>query len=146
MEVFIAIDGYTLKSGFVIKEICYIYRNGDFNHYLIRNPERILSESERRTVRYTINHLNNLCYFDGDIPYNLISTLLEHLCNFKLYTYGEIAVKVLQEYLPNTEIENIQNHGYKMPATLPDSKCFRSHNQRYCAKAKAFDIKKYLGL
>ena len=144
MKVFIAIEGCTLKSGFVIKEICYIYKNGDYNHFLIKNPDRLSSESERRTIRYTTKHLNNLCYFDGDIPYDMIPSLLNHLNDAKLYTYSDIAEKVLQVYLPNTEIENIQNQGYKMPAVLPNSGCFRAHTQRYCAKAKALDIKKYL--
>ena len=116
-----------------------------YNQYLIKNPERILAESERRTVQYTTQNLNNLCYFEGDIPYNMIPTLLNPLKDCKLYTYSVMAVKVLQIYLADTFIENIQNQGYKMPATLPDSKCFRAHNQRYCAKAKALEIMKYMG-
>ena len=145
MKIIISIEGYTLTSGFIIKEICYIYQNGEYNHYLIRNPERPLTENERRTVRYTTQHLNNLDYFEGDIPYTLIPSLLSHLRDYKLYTYSDIAVKVLQSYLPTTSIENIQDQGYKMPCILPNPGCFKMHNPRYCAKSKALKVKRYLG-
>ena len=97
-----------------------------------------------RTFRYTTQNLNNLCYQDGFIPYDQIANILDSVKDVTIYTYSEIAVTILQRYLPTTVIKNIQNDGFNMPKILPDSGCFRQHCQRYCAKAKAFELKKFL--
>lgn len=144
MSVFVGMDGYTLPAGFILKELCMVYPNDEYNHFLFKKPDSLLSQISKRTVRYATQHLNNLSYEDGDIPYTLIPNILDKIKDLKVYTYSEIAQKFLQEILPTTNIENVQNLGYQMPAKLPDSKCFRSHNQRYCAKAKAIAVKKFM--
>ena len=73
-----------------------------------------------------------------------VSFNIQKIKDLKVYTYSDIAVKLLQQHLPTTAIENIQDQGYKMPPQLPNSKCFRKHNQRYCAKAKAIAIRKFV--
>ena len=144
MSCFVGVDGFTLPSGFLIKELCIIYPNDEYNHFLFQKPDWLLSEVSKRTIRYTTQHLNNLSYEDGDIPYSLLSFILQKIKDLKVYTYSEIAVKLLQHHLPTTAIENIQDQGYKMPPQLPNSKCFRKHNQRYCAKAKAIAIRNFV--
>ena len=144
MSVFVGMDGYTLPNGFIMKELCVLYPNDEYNHFLFKKPDSLLSQISERTVRYTTQHLNNLSYEDGDITYTLIPDILDKIKDLKVYTYSDIAQKFLQEILPTTTIENVQNRGYQMPAKLPDSKCFRTHNQRYCAKAKAIAVKKFM--
>ena len=146
MSVIVGLDGYTLPGQFVLKEICIQYPNGEFNHYLLKKPDGYLSELALKTVRYTTEHLSNLSYEDGDIPYNMIGDILDKIKDLRIYTYSDIAQRFLQNYLPTTAIENVQNRGYQLPKQLPDPKCFRSHNPRYCAKAKALAIKKFLDL
>ena len=146
MSVFIGLEGFTLPEGFIVKEICLIYPNDEYNHFLFKKPDGFLSEISKRTIRYTTQHLNNFSYEDGDIPYNLLPAILEKVKDLTIYTYSDIAQKFLQHYLPTTAIENVQNQGYKIPSQLPDSKCFRSHNQRYCARAKAIAITKFVDL
>ena len=143
MSVFVGLEGYTLPSGYMIKELCIIFPNGEYNHFLFQKPDWLLSEVSRRTIRYATQHLNNLSFEDGDIPYIILPSLLEKIKEFRVYTYSDIAQKFLQQHLPTTSIENIQTTGYQIPKELPDSKCFRDHNQRYCAKAKALEIKKF---
>ena len=146
MSVFIGLEGFTLPEGFIVKEICLIYPNDEYNHFLFKKPDGFLSEISKKTIRYTTQHLNNLSYEDGDISCNLLPAILEKVKDLTIYTYSDIAQKFLQHYLPTTAIENVQNQGNKIPSQLPDSKCFRSHNQRYCARAKAIAIKKFVDL
>ena len=146
MSVIIGLDGYTLPGQFVLKEMCLIYPNEEYNHYLFKKPDGFLSNLAMKTVRYTTENLNNLSYEDGDIPYTLIPEILEKVKDLRIFTYSDIAMRFLQMHLPTTSIENIQHRGYKMPATLPNTKCFRLHNPRYCARAKALAVKKFLNM
>lgn len=146
MSVVIAIEGYTLPSGFIMKELCMLFPNGEYNHFLFAKPEMDLTERDLRAMRYTTENLNNLSYDDGDIPFNLIGQILEKVKDCRIFTYSEISLKTLQTYLPTTSIINVQSRGFKMPPALPTSGCFRDHNQRYCAKAKSFEVMKYLCL
>ena len=145
MSAFIGMEGYCLPSGFILKELCIIYPNNEFDHFLFKNPDLKLTKADKRTIRYTTEHLNELQYEDGNIPYEQIETILNSVKDFIIYTYSEIAVKNLQKYLPTTVIKNIQQYGFIMPKTLPESGCFRKHCQRYCGKAKSIQIKNFIG-
>ena len=145
MPVFIGIEGYTLPSAFILKELCIIYPNNDYEHYLFQQPTLDLTKKDEQTVRYTSKYLNQLGYSDGYIEYNQIENTLTPVKDDIIYTYSDIAVCALQKYLPTTVIINIQNEGFVMPKTLPESGCFRKHCQRYCGKAKAIAVKNFMG-
>ena len=145
MPVFIGIEGYTLPSGFILKELCIIYPNDDWEQYLFQSPIVDLTEADERTIRYASKNLNGLGYSDGYIAYSQIGNTLDPVKDDTIYTYSDIAVCTLQKYLPTTVIINIQDKGFLMPKKLPDSGCFRKHCQRYCAKAKAIEVKKFMG-
>ena len=53
MTAYIGIDGFTLPSGFILKEMCILYPNDEYDHYLFKNPGWQLTEADRRTIRYT---------------------------------------------------------------------------------------------
>ncbi|KAL5259993.1 hypothetical protein ACHWQZ_G010193 [Mnemiopsis leidyi] len=145
MQVYIGVDGFTLPCGFIVKEICFLYPNWEFCHLLFKPPaDQNLSDVDKRTIRYTTMNLNNLNYLDGDVPYNCLNDIIQSVQLYDVYTYSEVAMKFLQEMLPTTMITNIQTQGFEMPSTLPDPKCFRQHNHRYCAKAKAIEVKKFV--
>ena len=145
MEVYIGIDGFTLPSGYIVKEICLLYPNWEFCHLLFKPPtNRDLSDVDERTIRYTTTNLNNLVYQDGDVPYECLYDILQAVQLHKIYTYGEVALRFLQNVLPTSMITNIQTQGFTIPSTLPDPACFRRHNFRYCAKAKAIAVKNFV--
>lgn len=146
MSAFVGVEGYTLPCGFILKELCIYFPNGEFNHYLFQKPDWLLSDVARKTIRYTTQNLNNLSYEDGDVPLSQLPGILNKIKDVTVYSYGEAAVKLLQKCLPTTLVENIQDQGYKMPAELPDSNCFRKHKQRYCAKAKAIAIQEFVDI
>lgn len=145
MSVFICVEGFTLPCGFILKELCAFYPNGEFCHFMFRAPEnQLLSNVEQRTVRYTTAYLNNLSFSDGELPYNCFPAALETFKMYNIYTYSDVGRKLLQNVLPTTVITNVQSLGFKMPSTLPDPGCCRVHNPRYCAKAKAIAIKDFV--
>ena len=144
MEVYIGLEGFTLTDEFIVKELAILYPNKEFNHYIIRNPPKYLSEKDSRTVRYTTEHINKLSWYDGDIPYNMIERILKKVRDWKVYTYGAYARQFLLKYLPNTIVIDVQESmGCKLPS-LEMCGCFRDHPPRYCAKAKAVFIKNYV--
>ena len=143
MEVYIGLEGFTLTKEFILKELVIFYPNNEFNHYIIKNPPKYLSEKDSRTVRYATENINNLSWYDGDIPYDSVGRILKKVRDWKVYTYGDFAKRFLRKYLPNTVIVDIQTD-CKMPTTLECCDCFRNHPPRYCAKAKAKFIKNYI--
>lgn len=145
MEAYIGVDGYTLPSGFVTKELTAMFPNSEYNHFLFQPPtEKYLSEPDKRTIRFASHHLNNLAWFDGDTPYGQLDYILTKLRDYKIYTYSDIALITLQRALPTSVIINIQEMGFKMPKILNNADCGRTHNHRYCSKAKAIEIKKFV--
>ena len=142
MNVCVGVEGYTLPTGYILKELAIIYPNTEYAHYLFEKPEDvILSQRDEKTVRYATRYLNSLNYADGDIPYQQLESILQKLSDCTIYTYSEVAAKLIQELLPTTVVINTQDLGQKLSKQLPDSGCFRIHlNYRYCAKAKALSI------
>ena len=145
MEAYIAMEGFTLPSGFVIKELTILYTNGEYDHHLFLPPtSRYLSEVDKTTIRYTTSKINQLSWTDGAIPYSCVDDILNKLKDCKIFTFSGISLKTLQKYLPTAVIINIQDFGFEMPSLLPHPHCFRAHSHRYCAKAKAFAIKHFM--
>ena len=144
MNIFVGIEGFTLPSRFVIKELCIQYANEEFSHFLFKQPKDLkLSEIDERTIRFTTNKVNQLNFHDGDIPYEIIGEVLSRYREYTVYTYGDEAVHSLQKYLPTTVVLNVQGQGFKLPLELPNSFCGRTHRARYCAKAKSVAIKNF---
>lgn len=145
MNVYITTDGYTLPSGFIVKEICCMFINNEFNHYLVKPPmNRDLNDVDKRTIRYATKNLNNLSYHDGWFPYEKMDEIFWRFQEYHVYTYNDLTLKFIQNILPTTIVTNVQELGFQMPDVLPDANCFRSHNARYCAKAKCIAIKNFI--
>ena len=124
---------------------------------MFAKPSWILTGRDLETVRYASSQLNGLHLYDGSIPYKEIGEILQSIRGYQIYTFSDLAVKTLRKYLPDTKkIKNIQDLGFEMPKELPNSHCFRSHNvldrkhyftsprYRYCAKAKAQEVRDFM--
>ena len=146
MDVYVGVEGFTLPTRFIAKELTVIFPNTEYAHYLFEKPSDIvLTTQDEKTVRYATRNLNSLNYADGDLPYNQLGVILSRLEDFTIYTYSVIASKLIQSYLPTTVVINTQDLGHKLPKELPNSNCFRLHqNYRYCAKAKAAEVKNFI--
>ena len=157
MNAYIGVEGFSTKSGFILKELCIFYDGGEYDHYLFKEPSWTLTDKDLDAVHYISSQLNGFHLYDGSIPYEDIVGILEAIKGYKIYTFSYLAVETLREYLPDTEkIKNIQDLGFEMPKQLPNSHCFRSHNvwdkthhvaaprYRYCAKAKALEVRDFM--
>ena len=159
MNAYVAVEGFLTKSGFILKELCIFYDGETFDQFIFKEPTWSweLPNRDLETIHYISSQLNGLHLYDGSIPYNEIYTILECIRGCKIYTFSDLAVKTLRQYLPDTEkIKNIQDLGFEMPEQLPNSHCFRTHNvfnqeqysisprYRYCAKAKAREVRDFM--
>ena len=118
----------------------------DMNTIYSKKPEEKLSEADMVTVRWATCQLNNLEFNDGSMPYKEIEQILKKIENYQIYTFSDVAMETLQKYIPNApKIKNIQELGFEMPKRLSFAYCFRPHNPRYCAKAKAREVRKFMG-
>ena len=145
MEVYIGLEGYTLSSGFILKELCVLFPNGEYCYHLMAAPrEKRLTNTEKRTVRYATHNLNGLSYSDGDTPYDCIGDILSKYQDCRIFTYSEVGLNFLQCFLPTTIVINVQDMGFQLPTLLPNPGCCRIHAGRYCAKAKSYAIQTFL--
>ena len=69
MSAFIGVKGYTISSGFILKELCIFYPNAEYDHNLFKMPGWHLTDGDKRTIRYTTQMLNNLSYLGGKVQY-----------------------------------------------------------------------------
>ena len=140
-----AVEGYTLPNGFILKELCIMFPGGEYNNFLFQPPNnKILTPVDQRTIHYTTARLNNLVYEDGDIPYDIIDKILMKYKDCRIFTFSDVSLKFLQNVLPSTRITNIQVYGFVMPTILPYPGCCRIHNPRYCALAKSAEIRNFI--
>ena len=159
MNAYVGVEGFLTKSGFILKELCIFYDDERFDHYIFKEPTWTwgLTNRDLETIQYISSQLNGLHLYDGSIPYKEITEILRCIGSYQIYTFSNLAVKTLREYLPDIKkIKNIQDFGFEMPKQLPNSHCFRSHsvlNQkhyftspryRYCAKAKAREVRDFM--
>ena len=98
MDVYVAAEGYTLPCGFILKELCIFFPNGEYNHYMFKSPGDItLTATDEKTVRWATRHLNNLCYDDGDLSIEQLRVILYKLKDCTLYTYSPLVEKLIQK-------------------------------------------------
>ena len=147
MSVYVGFEGYSTQSGFIHKELCIYYDTDRYDHYLFKKPEEKLSDADMVTVRWATCQLNHLEFEDGSVPYKEIGQILQKIEKYEIYTFSEVATNTLKRYIPNApKIVNIQDFEFKMPQRLCYAYCFRPHTPRYCAKAKAKEVRKFVKL
>ena len=77
MEVYVGIEGFTLSKETIVKELVILYPNKEYNHYLFKNPSKLLSSKDSQTVRYTTKYINKLSWYDGDVLYSNVGQVLK---------------------------------------------------------------------
>ena len=131
MNTYIGVEGFLTKSGFILKELCIFYDDERCDHYIFKEPTWTwgLTNRDLDTIHYISSQLNGLYLHDGSIPYKAINEILGCIRYYQIYTFSNLAVETLREYLPDTKkIKNIQDLGFEMPKHLPNPHCFRSHS------------------
>ena len=145
-RVFVAVEGYSLPNGFVVKELTVIKNNSDVDHFIFMKPDVVFTAAETKTIAWTTKYLNGLKLTDGHIPYNTVPHIISQLSHSKIFCYGSLTTKFLRSIIPLGYIIDVQLKGFSLPKNLKDShlRCGRSHPIRFCAMAKANAIKNFI--
>ena len=142
--VFVGADGFQLQHDWIIKELTFLFKCGEFTHLLFAPPTNYqINNIDIQTILYTSRHLNGLNFQDGYTPYTNLEDHISKIENCEIYCYGDSTRKLIQRYLPFATIINLQKLGYQMPDKLEKSECGRNHNPRYCSLSKAKAIRDY---
>ena len=145
LELYITAEGYTLPSGYILKELSILFPNREYKHFIFKKPDSFIpTDKDNYTIRFTTDKLNQLSFTEGDIPYNIINDILTPYKDYRIYTYSYPFQKFLQNILPTTTLINIQSCGYKLPEYLPKPNCFKNHKARYCSLAKAKAVSRFV--
>ncbi len=146
-SMIVALEGFTLPSGYLIKEMTVCLDNGEIHHFHFKSPSNFFpNENELRTIRFASRHLNQLSLHDSNLlPYNAIGIILQNIASNIVYVAGNAAYNFVTLKLPSTIVLDIcRVYGFKYPTELPDASCIKRHRARYCSFAKCLCIKNYL--
>ena len=145
--VFIGIEGfYTKLHGYIAKELTLSYMGSEWCHFLLAPPSGEVTETDRKTISWTTNHLNHLNWNEGILPYDNISNILMTVGHCHVVCHGSAARIFLKKHLaPTTKLTDMAELGHKLPSKLPKAPCGRNHGGRYCSMAKAFHLRDYAG-
>ena len=79
-KVYVGVEGFLLKSGYIVKELSYVYEDDRRDHYRFAAPEGLfLTPAEALTVRYVSKNLNGLSLNDIGIKYDQLHDIVSQL-------------------------------------------------------------------
>lgn len=135
MKIYISFEGFQLGQTFVGKELHILGENDEYKHIIFKAPTDIyLNDKHLQTIRYTTRYLSQLGWHDGDMPYEELPNILKKFVGYPIYTYGYTSTNFLQLHLPTSPIIDVQQHGLKLPNSLPPVECFIKHTPRLICK------------
>ena len=137
-----AAEGFTLRGELVIRELTLIFPDGLEQHFIFCNPENfVLSETDRKTVKFTERYLNGFSASDNKnicLPHSIYPKILEKIQNCRIYCAGETAHRFFARHLPYSPVIDVYSlFDFKYPNELENPRCFKLHRYRYCSLAKA---------
>ena len=143
----VTFEGFSLPSGYIIREMTIMFSNGEYDHFRFKAPQHFTPTiTDVTTIQYTSNNLLQLPFHDKSLlPYETVFSILRSLSHLTLYSVGQQALEVLTTNLPFTRVVNVGSRfGFKYPTALPPVNCGRRHNTRYCSLAKAICLRDFM--
>ncbi len=143
----LTLEGFTLPSGYLIKELTVCMDNGEMQHFHFEAPPNFYpSEMELRTIRFANKHLNQLSLHEGNLlPYSTIDDILQKMASNTVYVAGSAAFNLVSSKLPSTLVLDVCSlYNFKYPNELPYTSCMKRHRARYCSFSKCLFIKDFL--
>ena len=145
--MFLALEGFTLPSGYIIKELTVIFDDDNYQHFHFKAPANFYpTNDEQRTINYTTNYLNQLFFSDNSLlPYSTINDILKNLSSHTIYVAGQSAYRFVKSKIPLTNVIDICiDYNFTYPKVLEKTNCFKDHNPRYCSLSKCKYIKNFM--
>ena len=147
-SMIVTLEGFTLPSGYVIKELTALnVSNDEYQHFHFNAPENFKpTHTDLQTINYATRYLNQLSLSDDSLlPYAAITAILQNLVKHTIYVAGHSAYSFIKSHLPLSNIIDITSTlNFKYPKILNSADCFKTHRPRYCSLAKARCIKKFM--
>lgn len=150
-KLLVSIDGTNLSSRFLPNELTvYDLKSGKLRHYFFNPPKGIrLTQEEKRTERYTRQHLGGRGMIPYDVPaleFYHAAQVISSLKGCRLYVMGNVSKTYISEMLPHTPVVDVQSlAALRYPATLPSTLCGEAHrNFRNCSMAKLIFVRDFL--
>ena len=79
-KVYVGVEGFLLKGGYIVKELSYVYEDARVDHYRFAAPDDLfLTPAEAITVRYVSKNLNGLSLHDNGVNYSQLETIIRQL-------------------------------------------------------------------
>ena len=145
--MFLALEGFTLPSEYIIKELTVIIDDDNYQHFHFASPPNFHPTFEElQTINFATKNVNGLYLSDDSLlPYSTINDILQKIAHHTIYVVGHSTYNFIKSKLPMTNIIDIcVQYNFKYPKKLPKSNCFKSHNPRYCSLSKCIYIKKFI--
>ena len=144
--VIAAIEGFQFHAGFVIRELTLIFPDNSEQHFQFKNPEVLhLDEGDKRTAKFTKNHLNGFSATDDGtscLPHSIYTQILREVENCRIYVAGEQTKHFFALNLPWTPVTDVYSlFDFQYPSELENPGCGKLHRFRYCTLAKARYLK-----
>ena len=146
-NMILALEGYTLPTWYIIKEMTVIFENNNLQHFQFAAPTDFQPTGrDLYTIRFTTKYINEIAYSDNSLLlYPMIDCILQKLSSQTIYVAGHCAYQFLSTKLPTTRIIDVcTKHDFKYPKELPTANCFKQHRPRYCSMAKATYVKHFM--
>ena len=146
-SMILTLEGFTLPSKYIIKELTVISDSGDYQHFHFKTPLGFKpSAIDSRTIKFASTYLHQLSLDDQSLlPYSTIDTILEAVASHVLFVAGNSAYDFVTTKLPFTKVIDIcAKYNFTYPKELPPINCFKRHRYRYCSLAKADCIKSFM--
>ena len=138
--VILTLEGFTLPSGYIVKELTIVFDDDSYQHFHFNAPKDFFpTAKDLRTINYVRRHLNGLSLSnDCLLPYTSINDILNNLSSCKIYVAGNSAHQFIMAYLPlNNIIDICREYNFKYPEELLPMDWFKQHKPRYCSHSKA---------
>lgn len=150
--VYVAIEGINYDRDFyVVRELTILFPNGDVQHLHFKNPSNlVLTETQRKTARYTQSYLNGFGIADNPsccLPNSTCIDVLKNIDKYRIYCAGDITTRFLMQRLPDSTIIDIcKLFNFSYPKKACNPRCSIQHGGSYrnCSLFKAYCLKERL--
>jgi hypothetical protein len=150
-----------INNRYYVKELSIIDADLDCcasQHYIMKSPSEYQNARSRSVNNWLFRNYHQLSLECGDVEYSELDQIFDSLTYSCIYVKGEQKQKIIQNYLPNVEIVDLQQLGCprlsqicanisQKPSSLPSpvACCLYHKNLNYtkCTYYRIFMLKKW---
>lgn len=132
-------------SSYLIKEMSVVdVDGGSCQHWIFKTPHKMQNPKSRSVNKWLCRNYHRLSLDSGDVEYAEIEGILKSLDFTCVYVKGEQKQKIIENYIPDVEVIDMQELGCPPLYQLRDgcnTKSPSSSQSTRCLYHKNFDFK-----